>query len=400
MTNRQAVLGAPFGRREFVVVGFFSLLPGIAVGGAIGLPVLLALGAIVGFSPSLVSQVIEKKSFFIVLATALVLWAALSSLWSPWHGETNFKIVATLALGLVFGSSVAKPQQSSWTMAGASAALIVLILLISIEALGDSALNRAADPTAGEFAWTQNPARGAVVMLALLWPAIAWVLDSRAAWRWLIFASVSAGAVFVALQFGQLSNLLGLCIGAAFFALGFAAPRLAILVPAFGLAVWLAISPFSTLAMTGAFQAPAWLPHSWDVRLGIWRYTSERILEQPWLGHGLDAARSLTEMTVYDGEPLRVIPVHPHSASLQIWYETGVIGVALGFALLVSMGLWLSRAYAGARPQAAAAAAVLAMFGAMANIGWSLWQEWWMATLMLAGILIVALGNQTSRRNA
>ncbi|MEQ1809425.1 MAG: O-antigen ligase family protein [Terricaulis sp.] len=328
-----------------------------------------------------------------------MVWAALSSLWSPWDGETNVKIVAMLGLGLLFGSSVVTPQQARWTLAGASAALLVLILLIVIEAMGDSSLNRAANPTAGEFAWTQNPARGAVVMLALLWPATAWMLDSKAAWRWLAIASFLAGAVFVALQFDQLSNLLGLCIGAAFFAFGLAAPRLAILIPAFGLAAWLAMAPFAMLAVVGAFQAPAWLPHSWDVRLGIWRYTSERALEQPWLGHGLDAARSITEMTVYDGEALRVIPVHPHNASLQIWYETGVIGVVLGVALLVWLGLRLSRAYATARPQAAAAAAVLAMFGAMANIGWSLWQEWWMATIILAAILVAALGNQTPRRN-
>ena len=41
---------------------------------------------------------------------------------------------------------------------------------------------------------------------------------------------------------------------------------------------------------------------------------------------------------------------------------------------------------------AAAAAAVFAMFGMMANVGWSPLQEWWMATVILAGALVVAIG--------
>lgn len=381
-------------------MAFFALLPGISVGGAIGLPVLLALAAILGYSHASARQISEKNIVFVTLLAAFALWAALSSFWSASDGATNLKIVGMLALGLLFAGSATTPQRSNWTLAGASAALVILILMTAIEALSDSALNRAADPTAGEFAWTQSPARGAVVMLALLWPSVAWALGAKAAWRWLLIAWIVAGGSFVALQFGQQSNLLGLCIGAAFFAFGLVAPRLAILVPAFGLAAWLAIAPFATPLLVGSIEPPAWLPHSWDVRLGIWQYTSERILERPLFGHGLDAARALTEMTVYDGEPFRVIPVHPHSASLQIWYETGAIGAALGIALLVSIGLGLSRAYAKSRLTAAAAAAVIAMFGAMANIGWSVWQEWWMATIMLAGILVVALGNYNAWRNA
>ncbi|MEQ1811678.1 MAG: hypothetical protein ABL889_17245, partial [Terricaulis sp.] len=190
-------------------MSFFSLLPGIAVGGAIALPILLGMAAAIGYSHLGAKQAIENTSVIVISAAGLVLWAALSSFWSPWDGETDVKIVAMLAVGLVFGSSAVLPQQSRWTLAGASAALIVLILLIIIEALSNSSLNRAANPAADAFAWTQNPARGAVVMLALLWPVIAWMLDPKAAWRWPIIASFLVGAVFVALQFGQFSNLLG-----------------------------------------------------------------------------------------------------------------------------------------------------------------------------------------------
>lgn len=400
MTELQAASNLPVRWRDFVVVGFFSLLPGMAVGGVLGLPVLVGLAAALGYNHQRTLQTIEKTPIFLVVLFVATGWAAVSSLWSPWDGQANVKIIALVVFGLLLGCWMTAPPQSRWTLAGASAALMVLIALTAIEALSDSALNRAADPTAGEFTWTQNPARGAVVMLVLLWPALAWMLGAKTAWRWPVIIWFVAGASFVALQFGQHSNLVGLCIGAVFFAFGFAAPRLAILLPAFGLAVWLAIAPFATLAVIGSAQAPAWLPHSWDVRLGIWKYTSERILERPWFGHGLDAARATTERTVYDGEAFRVIPVHPHSASLQVWYDTGVIGVALAIALVLLIGLRLSRLYANARLPAAATAAIVAMLGTMANVGWSLWQEWWMATIILAGILLVALGAEHTRRIA
>lgn len=400
MTELQAAPNSPARWRDLVVVGFFSLLPGVAVGGALGLPVLVGLAAALGYNHPRTRQAIETAPIFLSILAGATAWAAISSLWSPWDGQASVKVAGLVVFGLLLGCSMPAPQQARWTLAGASAALTVLIALTAIEALSDSALNRAADPTAGQFTWTQNPARGAVVMLALLWPALAWMLGAKTAWRWPVMIWFVAGAGFVALQFGQHSNLVGLCVGAAFFAFGFAAPRLAILLPALGLAAWLAVAPFATLAIVSSLQAPAWLPHSWDVRLGIWKYTSERILERPWFGHGLDAARATTERTVYDGEAFRVIPVHPHSASLQIWYDTGVIGAVLAIALIALIGLRLSRLYAAARLPAAATAAVIAMLGTMANVGWSLWQEWWMATIILAGILVVALGAEHTRRNA
>lgn len=399
MTEAQTAPTARTRWEALVVIALFSLLPGVSVGGAIGLPLLLGLGAVASFDPKRPMQTIENAPLFLSTLAAFVLWSAFSSLWSPWDGVANLKIIALLAIGILFGSVAASAHRSSWTLASAVAALTVLILLIAIEAATDSMLNRGAAPTADEFTWRQNPARGAVVMLALLWPAIAWILSSKAAWRWPFAISLLAGASFASLQFGQHSNLLGLCIGATFFGLALCLPRFAILLSSLGLAGWLAIAPFATLAVTGSIQAPAWLPHSWDVRLGIWRYTSERILEKPVFGHGLEAARATTEMTAYDGESFRVIPVHPHSASLQIWYESGAIGAALAITLLVCMGLQLSRAYSTPRLQAAAAASVIAMLGSMANIGWSLWQEWWMATIILSGILVAALGNQVPRRN-
>jgi len=89
--------------------------------------------------------------------------------------------------------------------------------------------------------------------------------------------------------------------------------------------------------------------------------------------------------------------VHPHSASLQIWHDLGLVGALLAAALLAYGGWRLSRAFAHDRLGGGATAAVLAMIGLMANVGWSVWQEWWIATLLLAAALIAALSVRAAR---
>jgi O-antigen ligase len=359
--------------------------------------VLLALAGLAAMRPRLVRQVFEKTPLFLGLLAALAMWAALSATWSPFNGATYLKAPATLVFGLLFARAAASEGVAPLSLAGAAAALCVLVSLLGIEALFDAPLNTAVQPTAPTAQINQNPARGGVVMLALLWPVLAWLVRSHTAWRWPAVFAIAIGAGLISLQFGQLSTAVGFAAGLAFFAAGFVAPRLAVMAPACGLAIWMLLAPFVTPLL---FANQTWLealPHSSLVRIGIWRHVSARILEQPWIGHGLDAGRATTELATYDGETLRAIPVHPHSASLQIWYDLGAVGAILAGALILLAGLRLSRVFSKDKPTAAAAAAVLAMFGLMANIGWSLWQEWWMATLMLAATLVAALGAKAAK---
>jgi|GEM_PF-1985351 len=397
MTEPSADPQRPAARSAFAVAAFFALTPAFAVGGAIGLPVLMALAGLATLRPDLLKQAIENNKILLGLFAALLAWLSVTALWSPWDGTTFVKAPATAALGLLFASATTRPHLARLSLAGALAALVVLTIMLTVEAVWDSPLNRGAAPSVSAFQLNQSPARGAVVMLALTWPALAWLIATRAGWRWPAAAIIVASVGFVSVQFGQLSTAFGLVVGGLFFAAAWLAPRLAILAPAFGLAVWALVAPFVAPLLFAGPSLPDWLPHSWAVRIGIWRYTSARILEQPWFGHGLDAGRATTERASYDGEVLRVIPVHPHSATMQIWYDAGLVGALLTSALIALAGIALARSYANDKIAAAAAAAVLAMFGMMANIGWSPFQEWWMATVILAGALVAAIGVKGAR---
>lgn len=386
------------GRTALACASFFSLLPAVAAGGAIGLPLLMGLTGLIGIRLALLRQAFEKPSILLLSLATFVVWAAISSAWSPWDELVYPKILAIVALGLLFGAAGSAGAVARLSLAGAAAALVVLLALLGVEAAFGLPLNRAIQPEFAEHQLNQNPARGVVVMLALLWPALAWLITLRPVWRWPAAAVLVVGAGAVSLQFGQLSTAVGFGVGLVFFLAGFALPRLAVLAPSIGLALWMLVAPFATPMLAALPVLSEGLPHSSAVRLGIWRYTSARILEQPWIGHGLDAARATTEEAIYDGERLRAIPVHPHSASLQVWFDTGLVGALLAAALIALTGLHLARRLGKHRQTAAAAAAHLAMLGLMANIGWSIWQEWWMATLILAGALIAALAARDATR--
>jgi exopolysaccharide production protein ExoQ len=382
----------------FARAAFFALLPLVAAGGAMGLPLLMGLAASAAIGPTAFRRLTERRPLALGLVTAFVVWAAASSLWSGWDGQTWLKILAMTGFGLLFAAgATADARAARLVLAGALASLLALAALLGIEAAWDVPLNTAVNPDLPRDQVLQNPARGLVVFLALVWPCLAALIAGSGALRSGAAALVALAGGALSLQFGQLSTAVGFGVGLVAFAVAFLTPAFTIRALTLGLAAWMLAAPFLTPLIFANQAIAQALPHSSAVRVGIWQYTSARILEQPWIGHGLDAGRATSEIATYDGEQMRAIPVHPHSASLQIWYETGAIGAAIAAAALAIGGWRLARAFKHDKPAAAAAAAVLAMFGFMANIGWSIWQEWWMATLLLAATLVAAVGARAAR---
>ena len=93
-----------------------------------------------------------------------------------------------------------------------------------------------------------------------------------------------------------------------------------------------------------------------DARVAIWRFTTERVVERPWLGWGMDASR------MWPG----VIPLHPHNAALQVWLELGVVG--------------------------AACAAVAIAYLTIGALSFGVWQEWWLGLGVLAAVTCQVFG--------
>lgn len=371
---------------------FFALLPAASAGGALGLPVLLCLAAALLVRPSLLKQVFERRPLALVFLLAFWVWALATSTWSAQPGyQQAGKLAALAPLGLIFAAAAGAEPNRHWVQALGVASFALLVALMTVEALWNLPLNRAANPHIPPSEIVRNINRGAAVVLALTWAtAASLIANGRPGLARVLLAS----SALLALPFGLWANLVAFVIALAVFAVAFGAPRFAILSVSSGLAVWMLAAPFATPLILSSQRLVDALPLSWAARVGIWDYVCARVMEQPWLGHGLDSARAVTDRIQVRELEMRGIPLHPHSASLQIWYETGAVGAALAAATLLAGGWTLSRIFADNRPAAAAAAATLAALGVIANVSFGVWQEWWLATMFITAALVAALSNR------
>jgi O-antigen ligase len=171
----------------------------------------------------------------------------------------------------------------------------------------------------------------------------------------------------------------------------------------FGLVVWLgrpaaivgmALAAAQTLAApwlmrswTASGQFQTMLPHlpqSWAARVNIWTFTSARMAEKPLFGWGLDASRT------FKGH----IPLHPHDAALQLWFELGAVGAILG-SLIWAFAFWrFAEAAPNRRLYAATGSATASSALIIGAFSFSLWQEWWICLVALAFAACALLARQ------
>jgi O-antigen ligase len=375
-----------------VRAAFFALTPAAAAGGALAMPVLLCLAGAASISASLLRQGVEKRPAALLLLLAFATWAVVSAAWSAHPALPQaLKLAALVPLGLAFAAAASRDATAArLTLAGGLAALVILAGLLAVEAAFGLPFNRAAQPEAPLFELGRNMSRGGIVLLALTWTGAAWLISLGGGFRIAAALALLAASAGLSLPFGQLAHTVAFIAGLAVFALGLAAPRLAILMTAAGAAVWTLLAPFVTPLVLSNQRLVEMMPDSWAVRAAMWEYACARIVEQPWIGRGLDASRAVTEHLTVRGLDIRGVQVHPHSASLQIWFETGAVGAVLAATALAFAGLSLSRTLADNKPAAAAAAATIASLGLVANVSYGLWQEWWIATMFVAAALAAA----------
>ncbi len=127
-------------------------------------------------------------------------------------------------------------------------------------------------------------------------------------------------------------------------------------------------------------------------RVYTWHFVTDRILERPFIGWGLDASRNipgghdqlnLDPLAIWGSE---ILPLHPHNAALQVWLELGLPGALLmaGFILAVFLGPPRSLRSVFVDALRAAATTAYLVIGALS---YGVWQNWWIA----AGWLLAAL---------
>ncbi|WP_421932141.1 O-antigen ligase family protein [Phenylobacterium sp.] len=329
-----------------------------------------------------------------IAVVTLVLWAAGSSVWSPFTAKglgdsTAAKLIAETVVyfAAVCAARAAAPGGRTVALNILAYGTALLGVLMLVEGLTGAMLYRAVrdaihDPIRPDLG-IKNAAQGLFILAMLAPPAaLAAVRVARAPW---LIAPMLTGLVVTCVTFGYDAPLIAL-----------AACLLA------GLAVWRwpggAPKVLAAVAATFFLTAPAivwavrrsgWyavlerdVPLSWSQRMGYWRHAADWISDHPLRGWGLDASRMFNPG----------IKLHPHDAALQIWLELGLIGAMAAAVFWVALLAGMSRKVRD--PALAVSAATATAYLTFNAFSFGVWQEWWLATGALAAVACAALQRQ------
>lgn len=181
--------------------------------------------------------------------------------------------------------------------------------------------------------------------------------------------------------------------------------RLGLVLGAF-LASMVVIVPLGVMMLPSPQVSAGWafLPYSSHHRLTIWGFVSDRILERPVLGWGMDSARAIPggedEEVVYFEVPRgsgnrmtaseQRLPLHPHNAVLQWWLELGGVGAVLFAVLLWRLGV-LAVGRGRSPVMAVCSGALVVGVSVISLVSFGFWQSWWQCTMWLLAAWATAL---------
>ncbi len=332
-----------------------------------------------------------------IFLALLVVWCAIASAWSEDSVRSlvlALRVAVILATGLVLFPIVAalddaaRKRIGQWLVAGFGVSLALMAVEIGLDY---PMLRVFKTAVAGREAVWFN--RGAIALALIVWPVTA-LLWARGL-RWTALALPVALAI-ASLFLESAAATLGLVAGVAtlFLALGHSKA---------GLAVTLAASVVAFVAMPFAaremhrhgWHRADWLAASAQHRIEIWEFSVRRIAERPALGWGFDGSRHLQALYPDLGSTGRELAaLHPHSAPLQIMLELGAVGAVIALALLWLIAMRLDGA-SGQKRRFGQSLFVAAL--AVASVAHGTWQNWWLALVVSAALLVPLTASQDKR---
>ena len=308
------------------------------------------------------------------LAGALVLaWCALSLLWTPFvepASERLTNIAATLAVAVAGYVSLPERMRSAnlylVTLGAGIAAGVAVMLAVFGSRDGPGPDNDG-----------QSLERGLVVLVMIVWPAIAWL---RSRGRNLEASVLGLLVVVAALLGSPWLAFPAFAAGAIAFAATFAAPRLGVRATAWTMAGLLALAPGLPLIAGSVPLASLGLSEASLASLAVWRdivtYEPARLIT----GHGFE--------TALRNRLIGILPLQaPSTLVFEIWYELGIVGAWAGAVALYMAVRAAGRSHPALVP--GAMAAFVTAFG-LAGLGIGTAQMWWFTTLAIVVLIFVA----------
>jgi O-antigen ligase len=392
---------------QFWVWATVILTPILAIAGGLGFQL---AGLLMGLSAILVWASDRSghgylKAIWPFALILFLLWAWVSMFWSPYDGAFwggNAALLFGLVVPLLFVPIIflRRPARDGRLLVGAIIAMgLVGVLILLIDSASGFALSLWGDPLdPGQELGRRlgdaemNLGRGQISYSQLIWPVSAlMIVTVKRGWILVVLGILGLAA---SAYFNNLSIvILGLLLAGAFALLAWRNPYAGLFLAAVLAAASIIFAPL--MGFIGGSIDPEMmrdLPLSWEHRVRMWSYSWELIQQAPLIGHGFDSSREFNALTFRapDGRDIVVMSLHPHNIGLQIWVETGLIGVILCVSFLVT--LFKHVLITCKNPLQAFAAAGLIVATATngaATIG--VWQHWWWALIVFAASLICLL---------
>ena len=345
----------------------------------------------------------------VIAAAELGLWAMVSALWAiePGRAIGTGASLAAMAL-LAGGAATAVRDADDATRRRLALALAIGLVLglatAALDALTGNAIRaavRGLRDVPAALVFGLKPAASVMALLLPLAVALRWPVLPRA------LLLLGGAAVLVALpgDTAKIAAVIGLLVAAATVLAPRVVPRL------LGASIAAAILAMPLVVSTIPSLPVERLPFSALHRMVIWDFTALRIAERPVLGWGMEASRTVpggrdtppgeildrlrvtepAQRAAFAAPHVQVLPLHPHNGALQVWLELGAIGALIAAALA-----WLLGAAAARAPSPPAAAGALASAAVTAMLSFGAWQAWWLAAMLLAAVVCVALPAKTS----
>jgi len=154
-----------------------------------------------------------------------------------------------------------------------------------------------------------------------------------------------------------------------------------------GVVVWLKVT---RMHLQGIVPNEDWLIPVWLLdfeRQVIWRQALEFGMVSPWIGIGANTINFVHGADrVINGTPnLHVIPAHPHNWAVEIFAETGAIGLIF---LLVTIAVFAVQTLLKVRRtsqfELIAAIAIMAGYWGSGLFNFSYWSAWWQLSFMIS----------------
>ena len=129
-------------------------------------------------------------------------------------------------------------------------------------------------------------------------------------------------------------------------------------------------------------------------RLIIWSFSSEKIFEKIFIGHGLSSSRKIGESKkielieerdykIINKESFSSIPLHTHNNTIQIWLELGAIGIILFYSFLILFWYKIVYKYPLKKTQSYCISGCIITIFLINQSSYGLWQPWWIASVMI-----------------